>query len=179
MPETIIFNNLFVQLIGLIGAGIYFISYQFKDNKKVFRLQFFSFLFYATHLFLLGAVTGAIISIASLSRSYFLSSNNEKLHSKWACLFVCSILAIVCILTWAGPISLLPAVANIAVTIAGYTHSEKKIRSTMIFINAPLWITYNFLVHSWAGVIDETATLIAVIISIIRLGWNNLDNYNK
>lgn len=175
MPESIDLYNLFVQLIGMIGAGIYFLSYQFKENQKVFRIQFFAFVFYATHLLLLGAVTGAIVSFASLFRSSFLSSDNEKLHSKWACLFICFILAVVCFLTWDGPISLLPAIANIAVSIAGYTHSEKNIRSTMIFVNAPLWITYDFLVGSWSGVIDEAATLIAVIISIVRLGWNNLD----
>ena len=45
----------------------------------------------------------------------------------------------------------------------------------MIFFNAPLWITYDLLVGSYAGVIDEVATLLAVLISIYRLGWNNLD----
>ena len=45
----------------------------------------------------------------------------------------------------------------------------------MIFINAPAWISHDIIVGSWAGVFDETVTLIAVIVSIIRIGWNNLD----
>ena len=45
----------------------------------------------------------------------------------------------------------------------------------MLFVNAPVWITYDVIVKSWAGVFDETLTLIAVIVSIIRIGWNNLD----
>ena len=175
MPATIDLKFILIQIVGLIGAGIYFLSYQFKDNKKLFKVQFFSYICYTTHFICLGAITGALSNAINLFRSYFLSSNNEKLHSKWACGFIISLLVLVCIFTWKGPISLLPVIGNAAVTIGGYSHSEKKLRLAMLFINAPLWITYDVIVRSWAGVFDETLTLIAVIVSIIRLGWNNLD----
>lgn len=175
MPATFDLKFILIQIIGLIGAGIYFFSYQNRDNKKLFRMQFFAFIFYIVHFILLGAFTGAISNSVNLLRSYFLSSNNEKLHTKKACAFICFLLVIVCIITWDGPISLLPVIGNAAVTIGGYLHSEKKYRLIMIFINAPVWITYDTLVRSFAGVLDETLTLVAVIISIIKIGWNNLD----
>ena len=41
---------LLIQSIGLIGTLIYFVSYQFKDNRRLFRVQFLSYLFYTSHL---------------------------------------------------------------------------------------------------------------------------------
>ena len=46
MPESINLKFIIIQGIGLIGAGIYFLSYQFKDNKKLFGTQLFAFVFY-------------------------------------------------------------------------------------------------------------------------------------
>lgn len=45
-----------------------------------------------------------------------------------------------------------------------------------MFVNSPLWIIYDVIVGSWAGILDEVVTELSIIISIIRFGWNNLDN---
>jgi len=73
-------------------------------------------------------------------------------------------------------VSLLPIIANIAATIGGYTYNARKIRVVGIFINSPLWIIYDILVGSWAGILDEVVTEASMIISIYRYGWKNLDS---
>ena len=65
--------------------------------------------------------------------------------------------------------------ANIAATIGGYTHNPRKIRVAGMFINSPLWILYDIMVGSWAGILDEIVTEASMIISIIRYGWKALD----
>ena len=87
---------------------------------------------------------------------------------------ICS-MAVTLVLTWDGWISILPVAANIAATIGGYTHNGKKIRIAGMFINSPLWIIYDILVGSWAGILDEIVTEASMILSIIRYGWKNLD----
>ena len=52
---------------------------------------------------------------------------------------------------------------------------ERKIRVAGIFINSPLWIIYDIIVGSWAGIIDEIVTEASMLISIYRYGWKNLD----
>ena len=168
-------KNLFIQLIGFIGTFFYFSSYQFKENKKLYRFQFISYIFYVLHFFLLGAITGAISYIINLISSYCLSSNNKKLHSNKMCIILCLSLIVVGCFTWNGIITLLPIIANIAAIIGGYTHNAKKIRFVGIFINSPLWIIHNAIVGSWSGVIDELICEGSMIISVIRYGWNNLD----
>ena len=44
-----------------------------------------------------------------------------------------------------------------------------------MFVNSPLLIIYDVIVGSWAGILDEVVTELSII-SIIRFGWNNLDN---
>lgn len=164
-----------IQIIGFMGTAFYFVSYQCKDNKNLFRVQFISYLLYTVHLFLLGATTGALSYILNLVRSFFLGSSSEKLHSNTACVVLCILQGVVAAFTWSGKISLLPVVANIATTIGGYTHSAQKIRLAGMFINSPLWIIYDIIVGSWAGIADEIVSEISMILSIVRYGWNNLD----
>ena len=76
---------------------------------------------------------------------------------------------------WSGWISVLPVMANIAATIGGYTHNPRKVRIAGMFINSPLWIIYDILVGSWAGILDEVVSEASMIISIARYGWKNLD----
>ena len=91
------------------------------------------------------------------------------------CAIICGLQLAALILTWNGWWSFLPIIANIAATIGGYTYDAKKIRFVGMFINSPLWIIYNVLVGSFAGIIDEVVTEASIIISIYRHGWNNLN----
>ena len=168
-------NNLLIQAVGLIGTALYFLSFQCRRNRSLFRVQFLSYLFYTTHLLLLGAVTGGVSYIINTLRSLCLGSK-WKFARTWAmCLIICLLQIATLIVTWAGWISLLPVAANIASTIGGYTHNPRTIRLAGLFINSPLWIVYDIIVGSWAGLADEAVSDVSMVISIIRFGWKNLD----
>ena len=168
-------NNFFVQAIGIFGTILFFLSYQCKKNKNLFRVQFVSYLCYTIHLLLLGAVTGGISYVLNTVRSFCLGSKYAFLKSKWMCTIICTLQVIALLITWDGWWSLLPIVANIAATIGGYTYNGQKIRATGIFINSPLWIIYDIIVGSWAGILDEVVTETSMLISIYRYGWKNLN----
>lgn len=160
--------DVFIQIIGLIGTGFYFLSYQFKDSKTLFKIQFVSYAFYTVHFLLLGAVTGAACYAVDLLKCYFLSSNNDKYREKKFCIIICVLQILVGIITWNGYVSLLPMTANVALTIGNYTYDENKIRYTGLLINSPLWLIHNALVGSLAGVIDEIITMASIILSLLR-----------
>ena len=165
-----------IQAIGFVGTILFFLSYQFKSNKNLFRMQFVSYLCYTTHLLLLGAVTGGISYILNTVRSFCLGGKNKFLKSRWMCLIICLLQVATLVFTWDGWQSILPVAANIAATIGGYTYNGRKIRIAGIFINSPLWIVYDVIVGSWAGVVDELVSEASMIISIFRYGWKNLDS---
>ena len=168
-------NTFFVQAIGFLGTILFFFSYQFKSNRNLFRVQFLSYLCYTVHLLLLGAVTGGVSYILNTLRSFCLGSKSAFLKGKAMCMIICILQLVTLILTWDGWWSILPVVANIAATIGGYTYNGQKIRVVGIFINSPLWILYDILVGSWAGVLDEVVTEASMLLSIYRYGWKNLD----
>ena len=112
-------NNFFVQAIGIFGTILFFLSYQCKKNKNLFRVQFVSYLCYTIHLLLLGAVTGGISYVLNTVRSFCLGSKYAFLKSKWMCAIICTLQVIALLITWDGWWSLLPIVANIAATIGG------------------------------------------------------------
>ena len=172
-------NNVVVQVIGLIGTALFFMSYQCKSNKNLFRVQFLSYLFYTTHLILLGAITGGISYIINGIRSFCLGSKIEFLRSRKLCVIICMLQLMTLIITWSGWLSLLPVAANIASTIGGYTHNARKIRIAGMFVNSPLWIIYDIIVGSWAGILDELVSEGSMIISIVRYGWKELDKVNS
>lgn len=168
-------RDLFIQAAGLIGTVLFFLSYQCKSNKNLFGVQFVSYVCYTTHFLLLGAITGGISYILNTFRSFCLGSKNVFLKGKVMCCMICAMQVITLYFTWDGWKSVLPIAANIAATIGGYTHNARKIRVVGILVNSPLWIVYNILVGSWAGILDELVTEASMLISIYRYGWKNLD----
>ena len=165
---------LMIQGIGLIGTVLFFLSFQCRNNKTLFRMQFLSYLFYTVHLLLLGAVTGGLSYIINTLRSACLGSRWAFAQRKEMCVLLCLMQVAALIFTWSGWISLLPVAANIAATIGGYTHNAQKIRIAGMVINSPLWIIYDIIVGSWAGILDEAVSEISMAISIWRYGWKEL-----
>lgn len=168
-------DTLLIQGIGFLGTLLFFLSYQCRSNKSLFRIQLLSYFFYTIHLLCLGAVTGGISYLINLLRSFCLSSKRPFLNSRKMCVLLCMAQLAVLGFSWAGWISILPVAANIASTIGGYTHNPKKVRLSGMLINSPLWIIYDIFVGSWAGILDETVSELSMLVSIIRFGWKNLD----
>ena len=146
---------MFAQLVGLFGTALFFASYQCKDNRQLFRVQFLSYLCYTAHLFLLGAATGAVSYLINTFRSFCLSSRYDFLRSRAMGAVICVFQILALVFTWSGWLSVLPVAANIATTIGGYTYNARTIRSVGMFINSPLWIAYDIIIGSWAGILDE------------------------
>ena len=168
-----------IQLIGFCGTALYYLSYQCRKNKKLFRMQMFSYIFYTLHMLLLGATTGGFGYMIGCLRSFCLSSKSKFAKSNGMCAILCFLQLAVLYFTWDGWISLLPVIANIASTLGGYTKNPKKVRVVGMFINSPLFIVYDFIVGSWAGVFDEFLCEGSMIVSLVRYGWKGLDQVEE
>ena len=169
-------HSFLIQAIGFLGTILFFLSYQCKSNKMLFRVQFVSYLCYTVHLLLLGAITGGISYVLNTVRSLFLGSDHRFLKSKGACGLLCALQMAALVFTWDGFWSVLPVAANIAATIGGYTGSGRTIRAVGFCVNSPLWMVYDIAVGSWAGILDEVVSMASMLLSVVRYGWKNLDS---
>ena len=78
-----------IQAIGFLGTITFFLSYQCKSNKNLFRVQFISYSLYTIHLLMLGAITGGFSYILNTIRSLCLGSKNDFLKGRRMCCVLC------------------------------------------------------------------------------------------
>ena len=165
------------QIIGLLGTGCMLASFQSKENKGYFLLQFSYNVLYIVHYILLGALSGSLTVILSLIRNGLLLMSDRK-WARWngwvVLLVLASIYAVV--ISWDNIFSIFPAIAMISMTIANWTMNGKTIRLCNLFVGSPAWLIYNIRYFSISGIIAETLSIISIIISIKRFGLDNLDN---
>lgn len=165
------------QLVGFIGTGIMFLSYQCKDSKKLFLMQMLSNIAYILHFFMLGAFSGSLNLLVSLLRNFVLinSNNNWAKNKYWLWLFF-GLHLIVTIFTLRNAFSLLPCIGMIAMAVSSWTRNGKKVRYANLFINSPAWLIYDIYTRSYAGILCEVLLLFSVIISFLRYGVKDLDH---
>ena len=117
---------------------------------------------------MLGAWAGAIPNLMGIFReTVFLHSDK-----KWANSFVWPVLFIViswilAIISWKSALSLLPMCASTLVTISMRVEKTKTTR----ILSVPIclaFLTYDFFVASYAGMINESISLVSIFIAIFR-----------
>ena len=170
---------LIAQLIGFIGPGLYVISFQCKSSRKLLILQLVGSLAYAVSIFMLGGYSGfAVAMIAVLN--YLILSYGIATNHRWACWkgwgVVFTLLYIgATAMTWQGWFDILPCIGTGSTTLTNWTRNGKKIRIARLFVNSPTWMIYDFFAHSYSGVISEIISIISILISVYRYGWDELD----
>ncbi len=157
------------QIFG-IGAMISLFSiYQQKSRKKLIICKLCADICWVFHYMLLGAPGGMIPNFIGIFRELVFVNRESK---KWADMPIWPILFIlinwgVGITTFKAPINILPIAASTFVTISLWL---KKPRLTKL-ISAPVSMTfliYDIFVGSYVGIINESISIISIIISFIR-----------
>ena len=168
-------SDLAIQMIGFVGAAIFALSYQIKASRGLLLYQLVGCIVFALQFLLIGAFTGAISLTINVIRNLLLyeSKDWKWVRCKGTLSIIIVLMSAMTVYTWSGWRSLLPFAATVVTSIGYWTTNAQKIRSSQLF-SAPCQLLYDALVHSWGGVLNETVTLISIIISIIRFGWKEL-----
>ena len=176
-------NNLIAQGIGMVGLIFAIISFQ--NNKRHLILIFLGMaqLCFIAHFALLEVWPAFSVNIVGVVRTFsFLLRGKKKWMEKNTLMYV--FIGLFCIagaLSWNGALSLLPIVAMTIETIGLWKKSPRLIRSIVI-IPRPLWITYNAIHHSYAGVMTEVFVITSLLTAIIRfdiLPWVRQKNISE
>lgn len=167
MPESIWWTVL-VQGIGFLGIACSILAFQYKGYRPLVALRAATELFFGIQYILLGAYSGAAMDFLGVFRNgIFLDCDKRgKSLRPWR-LFFSVVFVGATLLTWAGPKSILSAVAKVASTI-GYGSSNPRLIRLIVLCSSTCWLIYNSLVFSLAGVLGEVVTLASVLIGILR-----------
>ena len=165
------------QILGFVAMALIVLSFQFKDNKKLFIIQVGSCVFFVLHFLFLGLggdasaysgmaqnVLGLIFRVIVLA-----SSRYPKLKNPVAMSLIAAAMAIVAAVTYTGNIAeLLPVVGNFVCLGGIWTGNANIIRITQLAGVSPCWLTYDIILFSISGILVETFNIASIVIYYIR-----------
>jgi hypothetical protein len=161
------YYQIFVQSLAIIALIIWTFSYHFKERKPILVVQLLSVFFWITHFILLGAFTGAALSVVAAIRLFvfsFKKKGNWTINPLVFWLFIVALL-IPTLLTFNAYYAIFAFIGGIFATIASWQNKQNNIR--VLFIPSHLsWIVYDLFAGSYGGAISETILGISALISL-------------
>ncbi len=170
-------SPIIVQSIGFVAVAAFILSYQIKSNRLLFLLQLIGSVLFCLQFFLLNAFSGCLSLAVNILRNALMMKYNDWKWVRWkGCPVIISVLfAVILFFTWNGTASLLAFTASVSSTFVYWSNSPRNIRMVNLVCASPCWLVYDIIVHSWGGLLSEAITLISILISIFRFGWNGLE----
>ncbi|MBQ8858566.1 MAG: YgjV family protein [Clostridia bacterium] len=158
-------GNICGYVVVVLGA-LMFIS---TKRKQILMIKLISEIFSFANMILLGLFTGAALNVLNIGRSLVFYYREEK---KWAqsylWLFVFLAITLISpIMTWAGPISLLPAFGS-ALACIGYYMKHPLAMKSFILPGITLWLVYTLLAENYPSAIANVLAIISLVIGIVR-----------
>ena len=166
-----IYGQILVQLIGFFAMALGILSFQRKKRSAIIGFQMSASVLWTTQFIFLGGYTGAMQNFIAIIRGAVLT---QKGKYRWVSSYVtlgCIMLAFIAsgFITFRmeGARTLIPIAANLFQTVALYSDKEKTIRLLSLFV-CPLWLIYDILTGSIAGIFCECFGIASIVIALWR-----------
>ena len=166
------------QIMGFVAMALIIVSFQFKDNKKLFAFQIASCTFFVLHYLFLG-LGGDNTAFSGMAQNgiglvfrvvIMLGYRYDKLRSTVVMAVISAAMAILAVYTASsGPVALLPVVGNFVCLGAMWSRDENVIRISQLVCVSPCWLIYNVFMLSIAGILMESFNIISIAVYYIRL----------
>lgn len=162
------------QAFGLCGALFLVFSFQMKNEKKFFFCQSFGSGLFLINYLMLGAWTGALISVMSVVRSALAPVLSGK--KRYFIIVIVNVIPIaVGFFIYQGIQTVLMIAAYVVFTLAMFTKNSRLIRITQLLLASPLQLIHNVIVFSLGGILCESFNIVSIIVSFFRLGFHNFE----
>ncbi|MBQ9115437.1 MAG: YgjV family protein [Clostridia bacterium] len=170
-----ILDNLFgkdvplpIQLFGFAGVLLAFFIYIFKDRKKILITKLIADTCWVIHYFGIGATSGGAINIVAMGRETVFLNKKRKWASYpiWPAIFV-SATVVSSIISWQGPLSILPMVGSAVAAFALWSTKPLLIRLISI-PSTSLWLIYALISGSLPATICNILSISAMLIGLAR-----------
>ena len=154
------------QIFRFLSAIFMIIADKSSDTKKIYLYNGISNFLSSMQYYLLGAISGAVTSMAAILRNIIFYKSGDKKPIVALIIYLIFICLLV-IPTYDGLISLLPTVMVIVYTLAIYGKDVIKIKYAII-IAMSLEVIYDIHYYAYVGLVVSIIDIIVVIISLIK-----------
>lgn len=158
----------FGQAFGILALICTVVSMQLKKKKHLMILQTASEAFIIAQYFVKGAITGSLMSIVAFIRDIIFTKYEKHRAPLWILLVLYIIMTVLTIISWDGPLSLLPYVGSLIYAWSLWHGKVKWIRIGNAVGNSP-YLVYTILTGNYALFIMTLFEVIAAIIGFIRI----------
>ena len=168
--------NWMAQAVGAVGVIAFLLSFQVKSNRLLLGLQMLACVMFAAQFVLLDAFSGCLSQGILILRNILILLRKKfpwAGRRGWLLLLMVLIVASA-LLTWSGPISLLPLAATAGSTLAYWQDNARAYRTANLFCASPCWLAYDLLTGAFAGAVNEIIALTSILASLVRFGWKAL-----
>ena len=163
------------QVFGVFGLIAMVISLFQKDRSRMLFFVIFNCIFFIIEYLLLGAFAGMGSNIVALARTILFKKKDEDERFNKIWIYICVMVAytVMAFLTFDGPISLLPIIAEYIYATTLWQTKVSYIRyGTAIMV--VFWLIYDIIVCAYPSAICDTIVFTSAVISIIRF-WKKTD----
>lgn len=156
------------QGLGILGLILSIISFQQNTQKRIVLFQFLANVSFCIHFYLIGAYTGSVLNGIGIVRSFIYYFKDKRWASSDVWIFVFSFIFVVTgIVTWEGPLSVLPTIAMVLTSISFGIKNPKIVR-LVAFPSSPLWLIYNIVKGSLGGALTECFAMGSILVAMYR-----------
>lgn len=168
--------NTIGQIIGFIGTFLIIISFQFKKPRTLILIQCSAQISFTVHYIMINSYAGAVQNFLAVIRALCIMSENKKLTSKtmkyvfmFAFLLSPALFMFGDGLEWMDLIGFLPGLGMLINTYYIWDGPGKGLRRSQLYVVSPLWITYNAISRSYAGIVTEIFNALSSLIYLLRV----------
>ena len=159
---------LFSQIFGFAAMGLAILTYQFNKQKTVNLILMLVAALWCAHYACLGLITPIVMNVLNVVRAGVYAKRDKPwANKKWIPIAFSVIAVILTVVTWEDAWSLLPGLASVAASIANWQTDTKKLRAYTVPV-CVCWLIYNAFHQSIAGAVNETFTLISILVAYLR-----------
>jgi len=156
------------QAFGILALICTVVSMQLKKKRSLMILQTLSELFIVAQYFVKQAFTGSFMAITSFIRDVIFTKYDKKRTPVLVLIILYIIMTILTIISWAGPLSLLPYVGSLIYAYTLWYGKVKWIRLGNAVGNTP-YLLYTILTGNYALFIMTLFEVASAAIGFIRL----------
>lgn len=156
------------QAFGVLALICTVVSMQLKSKKPLMVLQTASEAFIVAQYLVKNATTGALMASVSFIRDLIFTKYGKKRAPFWILLIIYAAMTVLTIVSWNGPLSLLPFVGSIIYAFTLWYGEVKWIRLGNAVGNSP-YLIYTLLTGNWALFAMTLLEVISSAIGFIRI----------
>lgn len=156
------------QAFGILALICTVVSMQLKKKRPLMVLQTASEAFIVAQYFVKGAITGSFMAIVSFIRNVIFTKYEKKRAPLWILLVIYAVMTALTVVSWAGPISILPYAGSLVYAWSLWYGKVKWIRLGNVVGNSP-YLVYTLLTGNYALFIMTLLEVISAAIGFIRI----------